>query len=719
MCHIKRAPTFRLIVSKLVGTLSNIHTAILAQTIVIFCATSRLYRNCEPRGVPADFIKEAIYLANNQPETHETYIIPPNFIDTGTIFGGMFKLRNAIEALAIALVFGLPLFMTPFTLTTKIIIMCLTALPLTIFALVGISGESLSSFILNYHKYRQNRRTVYRSDLNPEDEEVPGRKRRSNGTGEKNGHKGKKRKTAGKGKERYKPKKYEKDFAEEFGSERAESRRARRDVEKASVSHEKKRKSALGKKIRVLEELKTERPTHNPLKASTLEEYLPIQKIEKNMVTTKDGRYLRILEVEPINFLLRSAREQKSIIYSFVSYLKISPVKIQIKVLTKKADINKHLDLVRQQMRNEKDEKCRMLQEDYLKLVRSIGMKEAVTRRFFIVFEYEPFAGSRRTEEKDALQALDTVTQTAKNFFRQCGNSIVEHEGGEDHFMTEVFYGILNRRTSLDKPLAERINEVIGKYMVNGGRDKIDDIPISEFISPESIDFNEGHYIKMDGLYHAYLTIPSDGYKSHVTAGWMALLVNAGDGIDVDMYFIKQPKERVMQKLGQQLRINRSKIKETSDTNTDFDDLESAISSGYFLKDGLANNQDFYYMVTMLTITAESEDELEWRVNEMKKLMISQDLASIPCNYRCEQALCSALPLNNIDKGIFDKSKRNVLTMGAGSCYPFVSYEVSDDNGILMGINKHNNSMVVIDIFNTLVYKNANSATRCGMKSAA
>ena len=57
--------------------------------------------------------------------------------------------------------------------------------------------------------------------------------------------------------------------------------------------------------------------------------------------------------------------------------------------------------------------------------------------------------------------------------------------------------------------------------------------------------------------------------------------------------------------------------------------------------------------------------------------------------------------------------------MGAGSCYPFVSYEVSDDNGILMGINKHNNSMVVIDIFNTLVYKNANSATRCGMKSAA
>ena len=45
------------------------------------------------------------------------------------------------------------------------------------------------------------------------------------------------------------------------------------------------------------------------------------------------------------------------------------------------------------------------------------------------------------------------------------------------------------------------------------------------------------------------------------------------------------------QKLGQQLRINRSKIKDTSDTNSDFDDLDSAIRSGYFLKEGLANTR--------------------------------------------------------------------------------------------------------------------------------
>ena len=59
----------------------------------------------------------------------------------------------------------------------------------------------------------------------------------------------------------------------------------------------------------------------------------------------------------------------------------------------------------------------------------------------------------------------------------------------------------------------------------------------------------------------------------------MALLVNAGEGIDVDLFLERQPKERMMQKIGQQIRINRSKIKDASDTNSDFDDLSNAIRS--------------------------------------------------------------------------------------------------------------------------------------------
>lgn len=97
---------------------------------------------------------------HNQSE-NELYTIPPNFIGTGTIFGGMFKLRNVLEAGVLACAIGLPeLFLLPFSLTTRIIIFCLTALPLAMLAVIGISGESLSAFAIIYIKYLRNRRVL-------------------------------------------------------------------------------------------------------------------------------------------------------------------------------------------------------------------------------------------------------------------------------------------------------------------------------------------------------------------------------------------------------------------------------------------------------------------------------------------------------------------------------------------------------------------------------
>lgn len=115
-------------------------------------------------------------------------------------------------------------------------------------------------------------------------------------------------------------------------------------------------------------------------------------------------------------------------------------------------------------------------------------------------------------------------------------------------------------------------------------------------------------------------------------------------------------------------------------------------------------------MNILITITADSVEELEWRSNEMKKLMVSQDLQMKPCYFRQEQAFLSTLPLNKMEKGLYALSKRNVLTSGVSGCYPYVSFEMSDDNGILLGVNRYNNSLIIVDIFNSKIYKNANMA---------
>ena len=547
---------------------------------------------------------------------HDVYIIPPNFIEGGSLFGGLVKIRNAIEAAVLALAIGYPVLKLGLPLTTRIIILCLTALPAAIFGLVGLNGECLSSFIVAFFKFLRARRIV--------------------GTDKK------------------------------------------------------KRKQ------------KAESGYLNPVA-----EYLPIKKIENGIIYTTDNRYIKIIEVMPINFLLRSAREQRNIIYSFISYLKISPVKIQFKVISKKADAKKHKEIVMQEMANETDISCRKLQEDYLRLLGRIGSREATTRRFFIIFEYESYGRRVKDEESEAIASLQTATRTAVNYLKQCGNEVIIPEN-EDEFTVDALYSLICRKESIKSPLSQKVAKVVSRYVENGKN--TDNIPSAEFIAPEEIDFTHTGYISIDGLYHSYFIIPSYGYKSQVPAGWLSLLINAGEGIDTDLFLYRQPKDQMVRRLGQQLRINRSKIRETSDTNTDFDDLDSAIRSGYFLKDGLANNEDFYYMSILITITADSVEELQWREREMKKMLISQDLNLIPCFLREEQAFLSSLPLVSFEKHLYELSKRNVLTVGAASCYPFTAYELSDDNGILLGVNKFNNSLVIVDIFNSAVYRNANIA---------
>ena len=620
-------------------------------------------------------------------EENDIYIIPPNFIDTGTVFGGTIKLRNAAEALVLSLLIGFPVFHIPATLTTRIIVACLTVLPAALFAVIGINGESLSSFVINFFVYLKNRRIV--------------------GLQEETGETPKREKTSGKPKKAKKPRPEKKvkpkkeDYAEEFGQFK-ERRQAKQAADEAAGKHQGKKRGVSQIRERMREEPEPE--LVNPSAS-----YLPIRKIENGIIYTKDRRYVKIIEVIPINFLLRSAREQRGIIYSFISYLKISPVKLQFKVLTRRADINKHLETLREEIRMETDERCLALQHDYENLIRRIGSREAITRRFFIIFEYELFAANRGNEESDAISALTTAVRTAKTYLQQCGNELLVPDN-EDEMAAEVFYSILNRKTSVAKPLSVRVNEVIGQYINAGRRDEIGRIPAMEFIAPETIDYPHGSYVIMDGTYHTYLLVPSGGYRPQVCAGWISLLVNAGEGIDVDIFFDRQPKDRIQQKLGQQLRINRSKIKDTSDTNSDFDDLDSAIRSGYFLKEGLANNEDFYYMNILITITADSLEELEWRTNEMKKLMLSHDMEAVSCHFREEQALLSALPLVSLEKKLFERSKRNILTGSVAGCYPFTSFEMCDDNGILLGVNKHNNSLIIVDIFNSRVYKNANMA---------
>lgn len=436
---------------------------------------------------------------------------------------------------------------------------------------------------------------------------------------------------------------------------------------------------------------------------------------------TTDGRYVKILEIEPINFMLRSSEEQYNILSSFASWLKISPMKLQFKSITRKADSDKHIAMIRKELSMEDNAQCKAMGEDYIQLIKDVGSREALTRRFFLIYQYEAIGRSESDDYSKIYSMLVSAEQNARAYFMQCGNNIIQPKN-PDQAVAEILYMFFNRRSCVDEPFTDRVNRVIIDTMAAKGKiigvDPIPHISVRHFIAPRGLDLSHYNYIVMDGRYYCFLYIKGNGYPSTVRGGWMSSLINAGEGIDIDVHLSRENRSKTIDKVAQRIRLNRTKLKGMQDTSTDYEELTNSIQAGYYIKNGIANhNEDLFYMSVFVTISAKTYDELLWRKQQMTDMLKSMDMYLSDCRFQQEDALRSVMPFLQISPKLQKKTQRNVLTSGAASTYMFTSFEMSDDSGVLLGVNRHNNSLCIVDLFNTKINKNAN-LTMCGTSGA-
>lgn len=232
---------------------------------------------------------------------------------------------------------------------------------------------------------------------------------------------------------------------------------------------------------------------------------------------------------------------------------------------------------------------------------------------------------------------------------------------------------------------------------------------ILDILSPTAIDTKSRDYIVVDGVFHAYLYITGYGYSTTVGSCWLAPLVEAGEGVNVSFSFTRQNREKILSKIAQTTMLNRSRMRDVGDTRQDYEELDSAITSGLYLKDVMnRQGEDFYYMHTLIEVVADDPDTLEQRVTAVEKLCVSVDMIARRCDYANEQGFLSTLPLVTLDADIERKSRRNALTTGVAAAFPFVSYEHSDRNGIFLGLNLYNKSPVFLDPYDDYKYTNGN-----------
>jgi len=245
--------------------------------------------------------------------------------------------------------------------------------------------------------------------------------------------------------------------------------------------------------------------------------------------------------------------------------------------------------------------------------------------------------------------------------------------------------------------------------MNNANENWIGQTTVLDIISPSSVDNGSRDYVVVDGVYHSYLYVAGYGYGTRMNAAWLSPLVEAGDNIGISFSFRRMPKEKTLSRISQKTMMNRSRMRDLDDIRQDFEELDDAIMSGFYLKEGMnRQNQDFYYMSTLIEVTADNAEELEMRVADVMTLCSSTSMVVKRADYKHEQCFLSSLPVLSLDADIERKSRRNVLTDSLAASFPFSSFEIYDEGGIFLGLNKYNRSVAVLDIFDSDKYANAN-----------
>ena len=103
--------------------------------------------------------------------------------------------------------------------------------------------------------------------------------------------------------------------------------------------------------------------------------------------------------------------------------------------------------------------------------------------------------------------------------------------------------------------------------------------------------------------------------------------MEAGEGVNVSFSFTRQNREKILSKIAQTTMLNRSRMRDVGDTRQDYEELDSAITSGLYLKDVMnRQGEDFYYMHTLIEVVADDPDTLEQRVTAVEKLCVSVDM---------------------------------------------------------------------------------------------
>jgi conjugal transfer ATP-binding protein TraC len=224
---------------------------------------------------------------------------------------------------------------------------------------------------------------------------------------------------------------------------------------------------------------------------------------------------------------------------------------------------------------------------------------------------------------------------------------------------------------------------------------------LRDFIAPSSIEFNTAYFklgTRLGRTYYVY------GYPRQVYTGWLGALVNIDEVIDISIFIYPVESQVVLENLRKKVTQLEAGIQIDSEKGRVRDPgKQAAILDAEEMRDRLQVGEErFFRFGLYFTVYATSMEELEFVSHKIESMLGQQLVYSKPASSQQEQGLNSTIPQFDDQLQI----RRNMSTGAISTSFPFTSADLSDDHGILYGINMHNSGLVIFDRFSL---ENSNS----------
>ncbi len=219
-------------------------------------------------------------------------------------------------------------------------------------------------------------------------------------------------------------------------------------------------------------------------------------------------------------------------------------------------------------------------------------------------------------------------------------------------------------------------------------------VSIRDLIAPAAFNV-ESSFLQLGTIYCRTIFIVS--YPRYISVGWSSPIINLSLTMDISMFFYPINSSIILKQLKNKVGALQAQLSADRDKGAPRDPLrETALQDIEQLRDSLTQGvEHFFQFAFYVTIYAENKEKLDQISEDIEGIFGSKLISSRKVLFQAEQGFNSTLPLCNDELMI----SFNLNSSPIAASFPFISAELTSDNGILYGINRHNNSLILFDRF--------------------